>query len=83
MGYEASEVQQKTCYDVLEGRGALGTTVCHENCSVRQCVGKQEKIPNFDLNTRTKSGTSLRHSVKSSGTEIWPCTKPSRVPGHL
>ncbi len=49
MGYEASEVQQKTCYDVLEGRGALGTTVCHENCSVRQCVGKQEEIPNFRI----------------------------------
>ncbi len=36
-GYEASEVQQKTCYDVLEGRGALGTTVCHEHCSMLEC----------------------------------------------
>jgi len=48
-GYAASEVLHKTCHEVLEGRGALGTPVCHENCSVLECVGKKEEVPNFDL----------------------------------
>lgn len=58
-GYPASEVLHKTCHEVLEGRGALGTPVCHENCSVLECVGKKEEVPNFDLNTRTRSGERL------------------------
>jgi PAS domain S-box-containing protein len=58
-GYAASEVLHKTCHEVLEGRGTLGTPVCHENCSVLECVGKKEEVPNFDLNTRTRSGERL------------------------
>lgn len=58
-GYPASEAVHKTCYEILEGRGALGSPVCHENCSVVECVGKRQDVPNFDLNMRTRSGSRL------------------------
>lgn len=58
-GYPAAEVLGKTCHEVLEGRGALGTAVCHEGCSVLDCAGKQTEVPNFDLNTRTRSGERI------------------------
>lgn len=58
-GYPASQVLHKSCFEVLEGRGALGTAVCHENCSVLECVGKRQEVPNFDLNVRVRSGERL------------------------
>jgi len=33
LGYSAAEAVHKTCYDILEGMGALGTRVCHQHCS--------------------------------------------------
>src|SRR6185437_1762716 len=45
-GYSPNEVLHKTCYQVLQGVGPLGTQVCHEGCSVMECVGKQDEIPN-------------------------------------
>jgi len=59
LGYPAKEAQNKTCYELLEGTGALGTRVCHEGCSVMECVGKQTEIPNFDMNVKTRSGERL------------------------
>jgi PAS domain S-box-containing protein len=56
LGYSAKEAQNKTCYELLEGTGALGTRVCHEGCSVMECAGKQTEIPNFDMNVKTRSG---------------------------
>jgi len=58
-GYCAAEVKGKTCFDLLHGIGTLGTTVCHENCSVMDCIGKGSEVPNFDLNVSTRSGERL------------------------
>ena len=58
-GYAPAEVLNKTCHAVLEGRGTLGTAVCHDGCSVLECVGKKKDVPNFDLNTRTQSGARI------------------------
>lgn len=55
-GFAAREVLHRTCYEVLEGMGSLGTHVCHENCSVLECAGGRAPIPNFDLNVKTRSG---------------------------
>lgn len=59
LGYSTKEAQNKTCYELLEGTGALGTRVCHEGCSVMECAGKQTEIPNFDMNVKTRSGERL------------------------
>jgi PAS domain S-box-containing protein len=56
VGYPANEVLHKSCYEVLQGMGPLGTRVCHEGCSVMECAGKHAEIPNFDMNVKTRSG---------------------------
>ncbi len=58
-GYAPSEVIHKTCYNVLEGTGPLGTRVCHRHCSVVECAGGSTDIPNFDMSVKTRSGERL------------------------
>ncbi|HLH10055.1 MAG TPA: LuxR C-terminal-related transcriptional regulator [Terriglobales bacterium] len=58
-GFSAKEALGRTCYQVLEGMGPLGTQVCHENCSVLECAGGKGQIPNFDLNVRVRSGERI------------------------
>lgn len=58
-GYSAGEVKHKSCYEVLQGMGPLGTRVCHEGCSLMECAGKQTEIPNFDMSVKTRSGRRL------------------------
>lgn len=58
-GYSVDQVKHKSCYQVLQGVGPLGTRVCHEGCSVMECAGKQTEIPNFDMSVKTHSGRRL------------------------
>jgi PAS domain S-box-containing protein len=55
-GYTAPEALHKTCYDLFEGVGPLGTRVCQKHTCVMQCVGKDAGIPNFDMSVKTRSG---------------------------
>jgi PAS domain S-box-containing protein len=64
-GYSAAEACDKTCYDILQGRGALGTQVCGEDCSVRDCAAKHLDIPAFDLQVKVRSGRRLWVSVST------------------
>lgn len=58
-GYTAKEALQKSCYDLFEGLGPLGTPVCHEHCSVVECAGRSTDIPNFDMSVKTRSGQRI------------------------
>ncbi|HET8668499.1 MAG TPA: LuxR C-terminal-related transcriptional regulator [Terriglobales bacterium] len=58
-GYSAKEALNKTCYELFEGFGPLGTRVCHEHCSVVECAGKGTEIPNFDMSVKTRSGQRI------------------------
>ncbi len=58
-GYSADQAKHKSCYQVLQGMGPLGTRVCHEGCSIMECAGKQTEIPNFDMSVKTHSGRRL------------------------
>ena len=58
-GYSAAEAVHKTCYEILEGMGPLGTRVCHQNCSVAESAGSSTEIPNFDMSVKTRSGERL------------------------
>ncbi len=58
-GYAATEAIRKTCYEILEGMGPLGTRVCHQHCSVAECAGGSTEIPNFDMSVKTRSGQRL------------------------
>ena len=58
-GYPSTEVIGKSCFQVLQGRGVLGTEVCHEGCSILECTAGQTEIPNFDLEVSLRSGERL------------------------
>jgi PAS domain S-box-containing protein len=64
-GYTAADVRNKTCYDVLKGKGALGTVVCTGDCSVQRCAVHTESIPTFDLEVTTCSGKRRWISVST------------------
>ena len=59
LGYSSSEVLGKSCFQVLHGRGVLGTEVCHQGCSILASTGGQTEIPNFDLEVSMRSGKRL------------------------
>lgn len=56
-GYEAAEVLARTCDDVFDGRGALGTAVQADFDHVRQCVAQGHAVPDFDLAVTTRAGS--------------------------
>jgi len=58
-GHVRAAAVHKTCYEVLEGMGPLGTRVCHQHCSVVECAGGNTDIPNFDMSVKTRSGKRL------------------------
>jgi PAS domain S-box-containing protein len=58
-GYSPQEVRHKSCFQILQGTGALGTRVCHEGCSVMESAGEKTEIPNFDMSVNTCSGQRL------------------------
>src|SRR5579872_1967458 len=58
-GYSSAEAIHKTCHDILEGMGPLGTRVCHQHCSITECAGGSTEIPNFDMSAKTRSGERL------------------------
>ena len=64
-GYAAAEVLSRTCHEVLQGRGALGTVVCGGECSVHHCAVETESIPTFDLEITTHSGERRWVSVST------------------
>lgn len=60
LGYPASDALHKSCYEILEGMGPLGTSVCHHHGNVADCVGgTAAEIPNFDMKVKTRSGKRL------------------------
>jgi PAS domain S-box-containing protein len=64
-GYSAAEALNKTCGNVLQGRGPLGNEMCGENCSIRHRAEKHIEIPNFDLQVKVRSGRRMWVSVST------------------
>lgn len=80
-GYAHPEVLGKSCYQILQGRGVLGTQVCHEGCSILACSGGRTEIPNFDLEVRMRSGKRLWVNMS---TVVWQNPRNQhRVVVHL
>jgi PAS domain S-box-containing protein len=59
LGYTAEDVRDKSCHEILQGIGPLGTRVCHEGCTLMECAGKHTEIPNFDMSVQARSGQRL------------------------
>jgi len=64
-GYGKAEAVERTYYDLLQGRGALGTQVCDEHCSIRDCAEKHIEIPNYDLEVKVRSGRRIWVNVST------------------
>ncbi|MCZ2149221.1 MAG: PAS domain S-box protein [Bryobacterales bacterium] len=64
-GYAAAEALNRTCFELLDGLGALGTHVCTGHCSVQICAAQQLEIPDFDLQVKTCSGERLWVNVST------------------
>lgn len=58
-GYPASEILQKSCADLFQGRGALGTLVCSDTCDVIECAAAGREISNYDLEVKSRGGQRL------------------------
>jgi PAS domain S-box-containing protein len=58
-GYSAKEALHKTCYELLEGHGALGTEVCKAHGDIWHCATKEMRQSNFDLHVKIRSGRRL------------------------
>lgn len=64
-GHPAAKVLHRTCFEVLHARGVLGTQVCHEHCSVLECSAGRTEIPDFDMETKTRSGNTIWVNVST------------------
>lgn len=64
-GYSAAEAVARTCHELLDGFGSLGTRVCTPGCSVQHCAAEHQQIPGFDLQVRTSSGNRLWVNVST------------------
>ncbi len=64
-GYPAAEALNRTCFELLDGLGALGTQVCAGECSIQCCASQQMEIPDFDLQVRSRSGERLWVNVST------------------
>ena len=64
-GYTSADILGKTCDEVLNGRGALGTMVCSGEFNVHRCAAEAESIPTFDLEITTRSGQQRWVSVST------------------
>lgn len=58
-GYTAADAVDKACYELLQGKGALGTAVCTGRCSIQECAAHGQPIPAFDLEVTTRSGERI------------------------
>lgn len=64
-GYSASEVLNRSCHDVLNGKDALGAPVWSGQCNVQRCAARALPIPAFDLEVATRSGARKWVSVST------------------
>lgn len=58
-GYSSKEAIHKTCYELLEGHGALGTEVCKAHGDIWHCAAKDSSQANFDLHVKIRSGRRI------------------------
>ena len=64
-GYTQADVLNRTCYEILKGKSALGAIVCAGEYSVQRCAARGESIPRFDLEVITRSGLRMWVSVST------------------
>jgi PAS domain S-box-containing protein len=64
-GFKESEVLHKYCYEVLDARGRLGTSICMRDCAVQRCALHAGPVPSFDMQARHGSGGTVWVNVST------------------
>jgi PAS domain S-box-containing protein len=64
-GFKASEVLHRHCYEVLDARGRLGTSICMRDCAVQRCALHAGPVPSFDMQARHRSGDTVWANVST------------------
>ncbi|MFQ5803184.1 MAG: LuxR C-terminal-related transcriptional regulator [Candidatus Methylomirabilales bacterium] len=75
LGFQASEVLGKPCYEVLAGRERSGRFQCGLNCALLSAARERKPIENCDILTQTKSAQAIWINVSSI---VIPSSLPSR-----
>ncbi len=57
LGYTASDVLGRPCWEVLDGRTEQGNLSCHPHCHVLAMAARHEPVRTYDFLTRAKDGT--------------------------
>ena len=58
-GYKKSEVLNKPCAGLFQGRGSLGTQICAEPCSVIECTVERREVSSYDMEVDTQTGRKV------------------------
>ncbi|MCC7416795.1 MAG: PAS domain S-box protein [Acidobacteria bacterium] len=64
-GFSRGEAIGRSCFDLLDGRGALGARVCTESCHVRDCAARHTPVADFDLEVKTRGGRRMWVNVST------------------
>ncbi len=64
-GFTALEVLHKHCYEVLDGHGRLGTSICLRDCAVQRCALHSGPVPSFDMQARRRGGGTVWVNVST------------------
>lgn len=59
LGYAPEEVLGKNCCDVVAGSDESGEALCSTNCSILNFIQNGNKLKDFDMLTRHKTGTPV------------------------
>jgi PAS domain S-box-containing protein len=56
LGYTSEEVVGRACYDILEGQGDKGQSICRHHCYVAAIAATGSPVTSYDTRVHTKSG---------------------------
>jgi len=59
LGYKSEEVVGRACYEILEGRGDNGLSLCRHHCYVAAIAVTGSPVSSYDTCVNTKSGESI------------------------
>lgn len=59
LGYSASDVRGRRCCEVFVGRDEYENRICYPACRARTLLGIGDVVHPYDVQTTTKSGTSI------------------------
>jgi len=65
LGYTASEVHGRRCYEVIRGRDAHGNVFCHAHCPVLVMTRQRELPYAYDVIASTKESVSRRLNMST------------------